>query len=550
MIRRGRNHLRPGRRGGPGPPGPPGPAGRAAPSRGTGRAAARGQALPEPSRPPGPYPLAPRRRRSRWRTLAARRRVRARAGGPGPSGHQRPPGRRARRPACAAVPEPALRPLAHARRLTDASHVTHRLTSNAPGRPKRLGRGPQARRLAGSPAVPSHQIVTTSRPDEPRSTGCSGSTPDSARASPTSAARAGRQAQPPPGDVHEFVEAGVVPAAGPAPRLVPRPQPHGASRICEQVRGRGRDRPPQPVEPQPQRRSATPAGAARSSRRRPMRRALPVSAVTNGATLGDVVEHVVAGHDVGRADLAPRRPASRPSTVRAADPGARRPVAKAVRACPASVSTAVSDVARGSSGRQAAPAPEPTSRTLPGGSRAAQARSNDGPDGAALHPVGAAGEDLPRQHPRGFGDRRGDLLGYRPGRQVARATGRASSAGQPWALTVRSHGHVGRAIGRSDGQEKSEQVLARRPGRWESWCHGPCRARRDPPGEASLPPLRRPEALGRPGGHVHRGRHRRLRHARARQAAEAGRPGRDRRVPAGQARAGASSPCTSPASPR
>ena len=50
-----------------------------------------------------------------------------------------------------------------------------------------------------------------------------------------------------------------------------------------------------------------------------------------------------------------------------------------------SVSTAVSAVHRGSSGRHAAPAPEPTSSTLPGGSSAAQARSKDGPDGAAAN---------------------------------------------------------------------------------------------------------------------------------------------------------------------
>ena len=47
-----------------------------------------------------------------------------------------------------------------------------------------------------------------------------------------------------------------------------------------------------------------------------------------------------------------------------------------------SLSTAVSAVHRGSSGRHAAPAPEPMSSTLPGGSSAAQARSNEGPDGA------------------------------------------------------------------------------------------------------------------------------------------------------------------------
>src|SRR5215469_128809 len=36
-----------------------------------------------------------------------------------------------------------------------------------------------------------HQIVTTSRPDEPRSTGCAGSTPRSVRAVATSPARSG-----------------------------------------------------------------------------------------------------------------------------------------------------------------------------------------------------------------------------------------------------------------------------------------------------------------------------------------------------------------------
>jgi len=56
MIRRGRSHLRPvGRMGRPGPPGPPG-----RPRDGTERGGGCcGQALPEPSRPPGPYPLAP-----------------------------------------------------------------------------------------------------------------------------------------------------------------------------------------------------------------------------------------------------------------------------------------------------------------------------------------------------------------------------------------------------------------------------------------------------------------------------------------------------------
>src|SRR5215472_13365165 len=46
---------------------------------------------------------------------------------------------------------------------------------------------PRAKSLGTRP----HQIVTTSRPEEPRSTGCEGSTPRSVSASATSSARPG-----------------------------------------------------------------------------------------------------------------------------------------------------------------------------------------------------------------------------------------------------------------------------------------------------------------------------------------------------------------------
>ncbi len=49
-----------------------------------------------------------------------------------------------------------------------------------------------------------------------------------------------------------------------------------------------------------------------------------------------------------------------------------------------SVSTAVTVVACGASGRQAAPAPEPMSRTVPPGPSASLARSYDGPAGARI----------------------------------------------------------------------------------------------------------------------------------------------------------------------
>ena len=86
-------------------------------------------------------------------------------------------------------------------RLTATVHVPIVSTCRRPGRPNRsLGaintqRSGDIAALAAirrySPAVPSHQMVTTSRPAEARSIGCSGSTPASTRALATSAPRPG-----------------------------------------------------------------------------------------------------------------------------------------------------------------------------------------------------------------------------------------------------------------------------------------------------------------------------------------------------------------------
>src|SRR5215472_6104886 len=59
-----------------------------------------------------------------------------------------------------------------------AASCPHRLYPLDVSRAKSLGTRP-------------HQIVTTSRPEEPRSTGCEGSTPRSVRAWATSSARSG-----------------------------------------------------------------------------------------------------------------------------------------------------------------------------------------------------------------------------------------------------------------------------------------------------------------------------------------------------------------------
>lgn len=97
----------------------------------------------------------------------------------------------------------------------------------------------------------------------------------------------------------------------------------------------------------------------------------------------------------------------------------RSPARRAsISSIPASLSTAVSEVTRPASGRDAAPAPAPTSSKLPGGSSAAHARSWDGPRRRAALPVRAAGEHLPGQHPGCLHHGRGDVLRYRPRGQV------------------------------------------------------------------------------------------------------------------------------------
>jgi hypothetical protein len=86
-------------------------------------------------------------------------------------------------------------------RLTATVHVPIVSTCRRPGRPNRSLRAINTQRSGDIAAlaairryplaVPSHQMVTTSRPAEARSIGCSGSTPASTRALATSAPRPG-----------------------------------------------------------------------------------------------------------------------------------------------------------------------------------------------------------------------------------------------------------------------------------------------------------------------------------------------------------------------
>ena len=191
MIRRGRSRPRPAR-----PPGPPG--GLPGPRRrgvlgprgpgldwGGGCAGQAGPAPPGGIGPAGGHRASGRAARA---APAARRRPAA-----APSGPPRPGCPRGALARCGAwplparagtVPEPALRPLVHGccPILAFAVISPHYIQRRASGR---LGRC----QISGE--LPSHQIVTTSRPDEPRSAGFPGSTPESASAPATSAARSG-----------------------------------------------------------------------------------------------------------------------------------------------------------------------------------------------------------------------------------------------------------------------------------------------------------------------------------------------------------------------
>ena len=111
----------------------------------------------------------------------------------------------------------------------------------------------------------------------------------------------GRQAQPPPGDVGELVEAPVVRPAGAAPSPAARPQAH-RGQDAQQVSGGGAVRPPQAVELQPKlverdqrvrggHLGDHQPGGVRAERRH------------EGRHVWHVVKHVMAGQDVGRRDL-------------------------------------------------------------------------------------------------------------------------------------------------------------------------------------------------------------------------------------------------------
>ena len=132
----------------------------------------------------------------------------------------------------------------------------------------------------------------------------------------------------------------------------------------------------------------------------------------------DVVQHVVAGHHVSRRDIA--------RDVRPAPADLERPAVPSRSALPArtlssswSLSTAVIAVARGASGRQAAPAPAPTSSTEPGAGRAPpRPVRRRGPREPRSRRSALRVKSLARQHPgrlRACGE---DLVRDRPGLEV------------------------------------------------------------------------------------------------------------------------------------
>ena len=176
--------------------------------------------------------------------------------------------------------------------------------------------------LPAPAALPSHQIVTTSRPDEPRSAGRAGSTPALRQRLGDLGGALRRQAQPAPGDVDQLVEAGVVPARRAGATLVTPAASPIAVRIRDQVRGRG------PAgRRSPWNLSHRSFSAASGCRAGHLRTTQPPRA--RGQRGHERLARrrrctdVVAGHDVGRAGL---RRGVRPA---ARAPGAAEPAAAA-----------------------------------------------------------------------------------------------------------------------------------------------------------------------------------------------------------------------------
>ncbi len=240
-------------------------------------------------------------------------------------------------------------------------------------------------------------MVRTSLPEEPRSAGLVWIDPGRDQRGCHFAGPLGRQAEPAPGDVDELGHARVVGSARAAPAAATVASMPIAARIASKSAPSDHCGLTRPWNVRQRSFSESADGSIVVSTTT-SRRACLVSAARNGCEVGNVVKHVMAGDHVGGGHRA-APPAARCRAPVAARARARRLAHQQVEHRLAASRPRSARSSRGASGRQAAPAPEPMSSTLPGRVERRPGPLKGGAGRLRAQLVGSPGEDLRRQHP-------------------------------------------------------------------------------------------------------------------------------------------------------